>query len=537
VGRRVTIALILVGVITSLWETVTVVRADSGGTPEMLPDAFVAPDLASGIMSGAASSSIAPGYYQTSEYMAGSVAVGIVLVQCDGRLDPCTETWTAQEKQLVYNKIVAATNWWASLEPRAHLRFVFDDHWTQPLPTRVEPITRPYTDMGDWIADVMQALGYQAASYLTSVRDYTNQLRATFHTDWAFTIFVVDSSNDSDGRFRDGYFALACLGGPFMIMTYNNSGYGPDNMDMVAAHEIGHIFYALDQYPDALQPCATRSGYLSVENQNSGYGSCALNVDSIMRNPLIAYPAKAIDSYGAGQVGWRDSDGDGILDPLDTDLLVSITAISQDNNSIAISGTAEIIPYPSPTQPHVAINTLTGVRYRFDRGDWQPAAADDGAFDGMFEGYRAAISLSPGRYALEVTASDSAGNVSPIHATAVITVLDAIDGGLTTRLFPTGEHYAGATITLDGEAFELQGGVVANVEYRVNRGLWRPAQAVDGAFDSGDEPFRMEIGSLPAGTYLVEARATDANGKTEINVAHQSLMVKRHTTFLPIIIR
>ena len=536
-GSRVIMALILAGVIMSLWGTVMVVQADSGSTQELLPDAFVAPDLPAGSMRLAATSSVTPGYYQTSEYMAGSVAVGIVLVQCNGSLDPCTENWTAEEKQLVYNKIVAATRWWASLEPRAHLSFVFDDHFSNPLPTRVEPITRPYTDMGYSIADTMGALGYSAPSYLTRVRDYTNQLRVTYHTDWAFTIFVVDSSNDSDGRFSGGYFAFACLGGPFLVMTYNNSGYGPDNMDIVAAHEMGHIFYALDQYHNALQYCTIRSGYLSVENQNSGYGSCTLNVSSIMRNPMMAYPDKAIDPYAAGQIGWHDSDGDGILDPLDVELPVGMTVISQNSSSVMVSGTAKIVPYLSPARPSVTINTLTGVRYHFDKGDWQQATADDGAFDGATEGYHFAASLKPGRHALEVAALDSAGNVSAIYATGAITILDAIDGGLTTQLSPTGDYYVGKRVIMSGEAFELQGGLVANVQYRVNGGSWRPAQAQDGAFDGDDEPFSLALDSLPVGTHLIEARATDVSGKMEVNFASQQVTVKMYTTFLPMVMR
>jgi hypothetical protein len=536
-GGRVVMALILAGVLLSLWATVMVAQADPGSTQEFLPDAFVAPDLPSGNVRLAATSSITPGYFQTSEYMAGSVAVGIVLVQCDGSLDPCTENWTAEEKQLVYDKIVAATRWWASLEPRAHLSFVFDDHFSNPLPTHVEPITRPYTDVEYWIADAMGALGYNASFYLTRVRDYTNQLRAMYHTDWAFTIFVVDSSNDGDGQFSSGYFAFACLGGPFLVMTYNNSGYGPDNMDVVAAHEMGHIFYALDQYHNALQYCTMRSGYLSVENQNSGYGSCALNVSSIMRNPIIAYSDKAIDSYAAGQIGWRDSDGDGILDPLDTELPVGITSVSQTDNRVTVSGTAEIIPYPSPTWPNVTINTLTVVRYRFDEGCWQQATADDGALDGTTEGYHFSASLQPGLHTLQVAASDSAGNISAIYATSTITILDAIDGGLTTQLSPTGDDYVGKRVTMSGEAFELQGGIVAKVQYRVDGGSWQSAQAQDGAFDSDDEPFSLALDSLPAGTHLIEARAADVNGKTEINFASQPVTIKMHTTFLPMAMR
>jgi hypothetical protein len=92
-------------------------------------------------------------------------------------------------------------------------------------------------------------------------------------------------------------------------------------------------------------------------------------------------------------------------------------------------------------------------------------------------------------------------------------------------------------ITISGEAFELQGGVVVNVQYRMDGGLWRPAQARDGAFDSGDEPFTLAIDPLPVGTHLIEARATDVNGKTEVNFASQQVTVKMYTTFLPIIIR
>jgi hypothetical protein len=203
------------------------------------------------------------------------------------------------------------------------------------------------------------------------VRDYNNDLRQTYHTDWAFTIFVVDSSADPDNRFSDGYFSYAYLGGPFMVMTYGNGNYGPHNMRAVAAHEIGHIFYALDQYHQARQPCARRSGYLDVENQNSEYGDCASNEMSIMRLPM-AYASKALDPYAAGQIGWRDSDGDGILDPLDTELSLSITPLSVDGETAMVSGTVSIIPYPSPFPSERDDNRLVAVQYRFNAGEWQP---------------------------------------------------------------------------------------------------------------------------------------------------------------------
>ncbi len=507
-------------------------------------DALTAPDLPPHNEIGAAATgSIAPGYYETSGFMAGSVAVGLVLVESNGQVDPSTEDWADDEKQLVFSEIVAACNWWAELDPRANLSFVYDDHFSNPLPTGVEPITRPYFDQQYWIADAMGALGYNSsANYFTRVRDYNNNLRAAYHTNWAFTIFVVNSTHDADNRFSDGYFAYAFLGGPFLVMTSGNDGYGPYNMDAVAAHEIGHIFFALDQYYSAAQPCSFRSGYLYVENQNSQYGGCSSNANSIMRGQIYPYSTKVIDPYAAGQIGWRDSDGDNIFDPLDTSLPVSINQTSTEGNRVTVSGTAEIIPYPSPNSISITINTLTGVKYRFDAGDWQPATAADGAFDGTTENYQfATTALSPGFHNLEVAAVDSAGNVSDNYEAKTIAMLDPLDGGLNTDLYlPTNSTLSvNQVTTIKGVSYHMQGGLIATVEYRINGGDWQPAQAEDGAFDSDNEPFNVIFNpsSFGAGPYRIEARATDNSGYVEVNVAGEEIKVTAevHLIFLPIV--
>jgi hypothetical protein len=507
-------------------------------------DALTAPDLPSPHEIGAAASgSITPGYYETSKFMAGSVAVGLVLVESNGQVDPSTEDWTDDEKQLVFNEIVAACNWWTELDPRANLSFIYDDHFSNPLPTGVEPITRSYADQQYWLADAMDALGYNSSSYFTGVRDYTNNLRAAYHTDWAFTIFVVNSAHDADNRFSDSYFAYAFLGGPFFVMTSGNNGYGPYNMDAVAAHEMGHIFLALDQYYNAAQSCSLRSGYLYVENQNSQYGGCTSNVNSIMRGQISPYSAKVIDPYAAGQIGWRDSDGDNIFDPLDTPLPVSIDHTSTEDNRVTVSGAAEIVPYPSPNSISITINTLTGVKYRFDAGDWQPATtAADGAFDGATENYQfITTALAPGLHNLEVAAVDSAGNVSDKYATETIAILDPIDGGLNTDLYlsPNNDMSASQVTTIRGVSYDMGDGLIVNVEYRINDSAWQPAQAEDGAFDSNYEPFNLTFApsSLGAGPYRLEARATNSNGYVEVNVASEEIKIaETHPIFLPVVI-
>ena len=153
--------------------------------------------------------------------------MGIVLPESSGLTEASTEDWTEAQRLQIVSEIVNALNWWAEREPAAQLTFVYDDVATI-VPTAVEPISRPYYDQSYWIADSMSALGFNSAggSYFDQVRLYNNHLRDIHHTDWAFTIFVVNSSNDADNRFSDRFFAYAYLGGPFMVMTSGNNGYG-----------------------------------------------------------------------------------------------------------------------------------------------------------------------------------------------------------------------------------------------------------------------------------------------------------------------
>ena len=514
--------------------------ADIGPEPD---DALLAPDLPqAGLSALNAPPSLSPDYYQTSEFMAGSVAVGIILLESDGRVDPSSEDWTPDERQRVFSEIVAALNWWAELEPRANLTFVYEDHFSNPLPTRVEPITRPYGDQEYWITDAMNALGYNSSSnYFTLVRDYDNDLRNNYGTDWAFTIFVVDSSVDADNRFKDYYYAYAYLGGPFMALTYGNDGYGSANIDATVAHEMGHIFFALDQYYLAYQPCDRQSGYLYVENQNSQYGTCASNQASIMRGSIFPYASGLIDPYAAGQIGWRDSDGDNILDPLDTPLSITIDNLTQVDDSVTVTGLSQLEPYPTahPSRISVTINTLVGVRYRLDGQVWLPATAVDGAFDSTTEPYAFTIrSLSPGLHLLEVTAIDSAGNVTEPGVAQTITVVAPVSSGPETVLFAPAGDLSGQAVTVAGVSYHTSGLAISKVEYRVNGGVWQLALAQDGSFDSDYEPFTIPLDVSGAGTYLIEAVATDAAGNAGNVPAHLEIVLtdnQPNSIFLPVV--
>ncbi len=353
----------------------------------------------------------APNAGEQSIFMAGSVAVGLVAVESNGTIDPSTENWTTAEKAEVLAEIKEGVQWWTARNTGARLSFIFEDHITSPLSTGVEPITRPYSHQQYWVADAMNGLGFPSVpNYMTAVRDFNQSLRVNYGTDWAFTVFVVDSSNDSDNLFSDGYFAYAYLGGPFMVMTSEVNGYGTGNVDAVAAHETGHIFYALDQYYGAHQPCNAHMGYFWVENQNSQYGNCASNVNSIMRGQVYPYTIGAIDPYGAGHLGWVDNDLDNIPDVVDPTAVMTKT-VSINGSTVVISGTVEIIPTPALFLRSLTINKVVKFQYATAKVDWTDVGVClDSQCDKYIEDFTATVAFQSDDEFLAIRMVDNFGN-------------------------------------------------------------------------------------------------------------------------------
>jgi hypothetical protein len=513
--------------------------------PDIANDAMVPPSPGPGALQ-TLSSDPTPQYGETSEYFIGRVAVGIVLPESDGSLDPSTEDWTEAERTLVLSKITAALDWWAAREPSAHLTFVYDDGTASPVPTRYEPITRPYSHQSYWIADVMARMGYPGLSIFDQVRAYDNALRQAYGTDWAFTIFVVDSSNDRDRLFADGYFAYAYLGGPYMVMTSGNDGYGPEAMDAVAAHEIGHIFLALDQYSSALQPCTRRAGYLGVENQNSLYGTCASNVTSIMRGQIYPYRVGAVDPYARAQLGWRDSDGDGILDPMDTTLSVSGVSYIADagrTNVLTFSGTVQDAPYPSPLWRSILINTIARVQYRVAGGGWAEVQPADGRFDTYAEPFTFTTPPLPGGdLAIDLRVVDTAGNelVQTIATASVTDPVDAILNTTLTRLTQQSESGGLSNQVVYAGQGTSTASFIAGAYYRIDDAPWQPVTAADGTFDEPQESFTVtvDLSSLSPGLHRVQAYSVDGLGDVETSPASDTLSVQQSTrgVFLPMLL-
>ena len=235
----------------------------------------------------------------TSRYMIGKVAVGIVIV--DGPAGG-TAAFTATERANVVAEVAEGANGLIGLAPAgAGLNFVYD---VNTVTLTLDPAT--VTGEGDWRDPAMAALGYGSGS--SGMYDYLQVLRTTKWStcpspDWAYVAFFT--------KYNVSWFAYASIGGPRLVMQYSNDGWGSNQIDRVFAHETGHIFGAPDEY--ASSGCSTGGswGYLGVANGNCA-NSNPSSVDCIMKgntyNMCTSTP---------GHFGWRDSDADAVPDPID----------------------------------------------------------------------------------------------------------------------------------------------------------------------------------------------------------------------------
>ena len=415
------------------------------------------------------------GFWDTSEYLIGDVSVAIIFPESNGDIDPDSERWLTTDTTTCVSEIQAGLGWWAAREPKAGLTFTYH---TIVIPTSYEPITRPQSQEGLWIGEVMSEMGY-SGDYFTQVASYLNNLRDIDDSDWAVAIFVAHSYWDNDGCFPDDYFAYAYLGGPFMVMTYDNDGYGLGNMDAVTSHEFGHIFYALDEYYNTQQLPTYRSGYLNVDNQNTEYGGGSSNVPCIMRGQVPPYTSGSLCSYTRGQVGLRDQNGDGTLDIIGYYPNVTLNAYLPDptfDTTPTYTGYAssrDCYPNSNPqgTGNAITINTIFSVSYYVYDSDHNLIRSGstnptDGDFDSSYESYYFTIepSLPQGTYQVQVNAWSTPVNWSRIINGEYLSIeYRTLTIGATGDLFtdpPTGtySYESGSSVQVqayDGEMWQF----------------------------------------------------------------------------------
>lgn len=334
-------------------------------------------------------------YRDGSEFMIGDIWVTVVLTESDGSIDVSTEDWTQAEIDQVKAEVLEGFTWWedtfAAQNSQHSLNFFVDFTYTDnPLQTGYEAINRPQTSESLWIDDFLDEVGHNTpSSIFTDLDQWNHDQRVANSTDWAFTVFIADSSNDTNGRFSDGsHFAYAYRGGPFLQMTYDNASWGINRLGQVLAHETGHIFYALDEYNGGSSYTAT-SGYYGTQNLNAYNGNPDLTtrVASIMAEAgkqSTAWSNHTSSPTSLEMLGWKDSDGDGIFDVLDVPLtLTGSGSFNDSTGKYEFSGSSSVGTLNNlntrGTRHDITTNTVDRLQYRIDGGSWL-----DGDFYGEF---------------------------------------------------------------------------------------------------------------------------------------------------------
>ncbi|MCM3925903.1 hypothetical protein ND748_30070, partial [Frankia sp. AiPs1] len=217
----------------------------------------------------------------TSSKLEGSVAIGLILVE-----GPTADLqFTAAERTKVVAEVQNGLSWYATTNPAADLTFYYDIQLVR-LPVPADPKATDLEAL--WRDPAMSRLGH-AASF-DGVYDYVDALRARLGTRWAYCAFFT--------KYPLGYFAYSSVGGPRIVMSYANDGWGPDNIDRVFTHETGHIFGAPDEYGGAGCDCGGAWGAFGVPNGNCD--TCApAPADCLMRSNSFA-----LCRYTPGQIGW-----------------------------------------------------------------------------------------------------------------------------------------------------------------------------------------------------------------------------------------
>ena len=326
------------------------------------------------------------GQYDTSAFMAGEIHVNLVLFECDGRIDAKSETWSKDEIAKVIGHVKKACAWWEEMWKRKNyigkLHFTVDaEHAETPFRTSYEPITHgAYRDDRLWIGEFLNAQGYSGDKTGMLYR-YTADTIEKHNADFAFNIFVVKADNDRDHYFSDNYRSYTLgrqyegVSDTYILVAYSKAYDWYSSQSF--AHEMAHIFGAADEYPGQGR-YTDRAGYYGVQNTNAPDGNPDRNsiVPSLMNSSIsTAFERHITSPQSLEMIGWRDSDGDRIIDVLDAPIEVTdfSSKLKLSDSSYEFSGTFTVQKVPNYNNTKsITLNSVDRLLYRYDEsGEWK----------------------------------------------------------------------------------------------------------------------------------------------------------------------
>ena len=177
----------------------------------------------------------------------GRVAVSVLLLESEG--EASLYDWDDEQLLVVEQQMLSMIAWWNRIGAGQGLDLVpSTEHFLQIIPIKIEPLDGNWVSWSDceWIDGAMVALGHNDWCQ-NAVDSFNEAVRENDGADQAYTILVINDGGYALS-FPGGGTAWAYLGGPHCQVTFSNGGWGPSNLGMVAGHESGHVFHALDEY-------------------------------------------------------------------------------------------------------------------------------------------------------------------------------------------------------------------------------------------------------------------------------------------------
>ncbi len=446
--------------------------------------------------------------HDTAEFMLGSVTVTPIFLESDSSVTNQSQNWTEAEIDEVLAKITEGVNWWSDaldqLDTVHSLEFIIDDTYARnPVEIGYEPIDRVSNDYNKYVGDFLDFANIDSSLQIDDgMFEFNNQQRELHGTDWAFSLFIADSSDDADGFFENGGAfrgAFAFAGGLYVV--------SPSTRPVTTfTHELGHIFWAFDEYAGGADYDDTR-GYYDSPNSNAvvnptRVGDQEISIMASFDLLVAAYSAQTSPASTFALIGWQDSDGDGVFDVLDVPLnLQGSGGFNAETSQFQFNGSASVGTLPnrnsSGRQSDITLNEVSRLEVSIDNGNWMTIAEPNA--------YTAAFDL-----AVDVPANFSTIALRVIDAETGITS-DVWNATSTTPLLPPSAPLRGyAFLDTDDDSNRVSGEPLLP-EVTINVTAADGSALPSGDYDAADVPLNSNLVPVDGITITGRLIAFDAN--------------------------
>jgi hypothetical protein len=221
--------------------------------------------------------------------MTGEMSVGLVFVESSRADGPAFST---SERNEICQEILAGHSWLTSQHPSGELSWVYDFQFV-----RIDvPDGAGDPDEAYWRDPAMGQVAFNGATYAAAwsgVADYRDDMRVANRSAHAFVIFVTPYANSWHAYAGGGRITLA--------KRNNWGGWGRGTIDMITAHETGHLFGAADEYTGSGTPCSSCDTLHGCDNiPNGNCGACA----HPRQDCAMDGNSRRLCGYTRGQIGW-----------------------------------------------------------------------------------------------------------------------------------------------------------------------------------------------------------------------------------------